>query len=116
MNLGNHRAHKPRWGPDSSTSEVTTIQLEFRELSRFVHQISCMQASRLPAHSASHFPNHRNSAASRASLMNCTCIPVERLTGNSKYDDAVTTVMEHVRGLPKKDGLVPIFINANSGR
>jgi mannosyl-oligosaccharide alpha-1,2-mannosidase len=34
VNIGTHNAHKPRWGPDSSTSEVTTIQLEFRELSR----------------------------------------------------------------------------------
>ena len=34
VNLLTGRAHAPRWGPDSSTSEVTTIQLEFRDLSR----------------------------------------------------------------------------------
>lgn len=34
VNLATRIAHSPRWGPDSSTSEVTTIQLEFRELSR----------------------------------------------------------------------------------
>jgi hypothetical protein len=34
VNIGTLHAHKPKWGPDSSTSEVTTIQLEFRELSR----------------------------------------------------------------------------------
>ena len=34
VNLKSGRAHAPGWGPDSSTSEVTTIQLEFRELSR----------------------------------------------------------------------------------
>jgi hypothetical protein len=28
------KAHAPKWSPDSSTSEVTTIQLEFRDLSR----------------------------------------------------------------------------------
>ena len=28
------RGHSPNWSPDSSTSEVTTIQLEFRDLSR----------------------------------------------------------------------------------
>lgn len=72
VNIGTHKAHKPKWGPDSSTSEVTTIQLEFRELSR--------------------------------------------VTGDPKYDQAVTKVMDHVRSLPKKDGLVPIFINANSGK
>jgi len=72
VNIGTHASHKPRWGSDSSTSEVTTIQLEFRELSR--------------------------------------------LTGDKKYAAAVDNVMEHFRHLPTTDGLVPIFINANSGR
>lgn len=34
VNLRDLTAHAPRWGPDSSTSEVTTIQLEFTDLSR----------------------------------------------------------------------------------
>ena len=34
VNLKTGKAHPPKWGPDSSTSEVTTIQLEFRDLSR----------------------------------------------------------------------------------
>lgn len=34
VNLQNMKAHAPKWSPDSSTSEVTTIQLEFRDLSR----------------------------------------------------------------------------------
>ena len=34
MNLATGRAHAPKWGPDSSTSEVSTIQMEFRDLSR----------------------------------------------------------------------------------
>lgn len=34
VNLGTKTAHSPKWGPDSSTSEVTSIQLEFRDLSR----------------------------------------------------------------------------------
>lgn len=34
INLLNMKAHAPKWSPDSSTSEVTTIQLEFRDLSR----------------------------------------------------------------------------------
>jgi mannosyl-oligosaccharide alpha-1,2-mannosidase len=72
VNLKTLHAHKPKWGSDSSTSEITTIQLEFRELSR--------------------------------------------LTGDPKYDEAVTKVMLHVKDLPKTDGLVPIFINANSGK
>ncbi|EDQ92703.1 uncharacterized protein MONBRDRAFT_13888, partial [Monosiga brevicollis MX1] len=72
VNLGTHHAHKPAWGPDSSTSEVTTIQLEFKALSHF--------------------------------------------TKDRKYFDRVTKVMDHVRQIKPADGLVPIFINANSGR
>lgn len=34
INLSTMKAHSPKWSPDSSTSEVTTIQLEFRDLSR----------------------------------------------------------------------------------
>lgn len=37
VNLLNMKAHAPKWSPDSSTSEVTTIQLEFRDLSRSSH-------------------------------------------------------------------------------
>ncbi|XP_014282102.1 endoplasmic reticulum mannosyl-oligosaccharide 1,2-alpha-mannosidase [Halyomorpha halys] len=37
VNLASHNAHSPGWGPDSSTSEVTTIQLEFRDLSRITN-------------------------------------------------------------------------------
>lgn len=34
VNLAQGQARAPKWGPDSSTSEVTTIQLEFRDLSK----------------------------------------------------------------------------------
>lgn len=72
VNLFSRKSHPPKWSPDSSTSEVTTIQLEFRDLSR--------------------------------------------ITGNNKYEDAVLKVSNLVHNLPKKDGLVPIFINANTGQ
>lgn len=32
VNLKTGQVHAPKWGPDSSVSEVTTIQLEFRDL------------------------------------------------------------------------------------
>ena len=38
------------------------------------------------------------------------------LLGNPKYEDAVSRVSELIHGLDKNDGLVPIFINANSGQ
>lgn len=72
VNLLTHFAHAPRWGPDSSVSEVTTIQLEFKDLSY--------------------------------------------ITGNSKYKEAVNEVMNHVHNLPKKAGLVPIYVNADNGQ
>ncbi len=34
INLYSLKAHAPRWGPDSSVSEVTTLQLEFKELTQ----------------------------------------------------------------------------------
>ena len=72
VNLRTRSGHAPKWSPDSSTSEVTTIQLEFRDLSR--------------------------------------------VTGNTKYEEAVSAVSQHVHRLPKTNGLVPIFINANNGQ
>jgi mannosyl-oligosaccharide alpha-1,2-mannosidase len=71
VNLATRKAHSPKWSPDSSTSEVTTIQLEFRDLSR--------------------------------------------CTGDPKFEDSAAKVSLHVHGLEKSEGLVPIFINANTG-
>ena len=72
VNLRTRRGHAPKWSPDSSTSEVTTIQLEFRDLSR--------------------------------------------ATGNPKYEEAVAKVSRQVHEQPKTSGLVPIYINANTGK
>ncbi|XP_050736530.1 endoplasmic reticulum mannosyl-oligosaccharide 1,2-alpha-mannosidase-like [Eriocheir sinensis] len=72
VNLYSRRASKPKWGPDSSTSEVTTIQLEFRDLSR--------------------------------------------VTGNPIFEEKASFVSEHIHKLPKTEGLVPIFINAQTGQ
>lgn len=72
INLFTTKAHAPKWSPDSSTSEVTTVQLEFKDLSRS--------------------------------------------SGISKYEEAVAKVAYHVHTLEKKDGLVPIFINAHTGQ
>lgn len=72
VNLKSSRGHAPKWSPDSSTSEVTTLQLEFRDLSR-----SCDE---------------------------------------HKFEDAAASISQKVHSLDKTEGLVPIFINANSGR
>jgi len=71
VNLASRLAHSPKWSPDSSTSEVTTLQLEFRDLSRCCHDYS--------------------------------------------YEDVAFQVSQHVHLLDKPDGLVPIFINPNTG-
>lgn len=71
VNLFSMQAHAPKWSPDSSTSEVTTIQLEFRDLSR--------------------------------------------VSNDPSFENAITRVSEKIHELPKTDGLVPIFINANTG-
>ncbi|XP_043913988.1 endoplasmic reticulum mannosyl-oligosaccharide 1,2-alpha-mannosidase isoform X2 [Protopterus annectens] len=73
VNIGRGVAHPPRWTSDSTVAEVTSIQLEFRELSR--------------------------------------------LTGDDKFKNAVDSVMKHVHELGgKHEGLVPMFINTNSGQ
>ncbi|XP_032396262.1 endoplasmic reticulum mannosyl-oligosaccharide 1,2-alpha-mannosidase isoform X1 [Etheostoma spectabile] len=73
VNIGKGIAHPPRWTSDSTLAEVTSIQLEFRELSR--------------------------------------------LTQDPQYQEAVNEVMRLVHKLPgKQDGLVPMFINTNSGQ
>lgn len=72
VNLATMKAHSPKWSPDSSTSEVTTIQLEFRDLTRS--------------------------------------------TGNPVYERVAHNVNIKVHELEKNEGLVPIFINANTGR
>ncbi|KAM3610328.1 uncharacterized protein V6R79_002319 [Siganus canaliculatus] len=73
VNIGKGTAHAPRWTSDSTVAEVTSIQLEFRELSR--------------------------------------------LTQDPQYQDAVAEVMTQVHKLDGKlDGLVPMFINTNSGQ
>ncbi|XP_013140032.1 PREDICTED: endoplasmic reticulum mannosyl-oligosaccharide 1,2-alpha-mannosidase isoform X2 [Papilio polytes] len=71
VNLATRTAHAPEWSHYSTTAEVTTVQLEFRELSR--------------------------------------------ATNNPAYEDAVAAVSEKIHQLPKKHGLVPIFINPNTG-
>uniref|UniRef100_A0A3Q1BVN6 alpha-1,2-Mannosidase n=1 Tax=Amphiprion ocellaris TaxID=80972 RepID=A0A3Q1BVN6_AMPOC len=73
VNIGKGTAHPPRWTSDSTVAEVTSIQLEFRELSR--------------------------------------------LTQEPQYQEVVNEVMKMVHTLPgKHDGLVPMFINTNSGQ
>ncbi|KAI7812705.1 mannosidase, alpha, class 1B, member 1b isoform X1 [Triplophysa rosa] len=73
VNIGKGTAHSPQWTSDSTVAEVTSVQLEFRELSR--------------------------------------------LTGDPKYKLAVMDVMNQVHKLDgKNDGLVPMFINTNSGQ
>lgn len=72
VNIETMKAHPPKWSPDSSTSEVTTLQLEFRDLSRS--------------------------------------------TNDPAFETAAAKVNVKVHELEKNEGLVPIFINANTGQ
>lgn len=38
VNIGKGTAHPPRWTSDSTVAEVTSIQLEFRELTRLTQE------------------------------------------------------------------------------
>lgn len=72
VNLGTGRAHSPSWAPDSTVSEVSSLQLEFRTLSR--------------------------------------------LTGDDQFEKKAFAVSELLHRLPKRSGLVPMFVNADNGR
>lgn len=72
VNLASGVAHAPVWAPDSSVSEVATLQLEFRTLSR--------------------------------------------ASGDPQFEKKAFAVSELLHQLPKKEGLVPMFINAETGR
>lgn len=72
VNIETMKAHPPKWSPDSSTSEVTTLQLEFRDLSRSTY--------------------------------------------NPIFETVANKVNVKVHELEKNEGLVPIFINANTGQ
>ena len=72
LHLRSSRGHAPKWSPDSSTSEATTIQLEFRDLSR--------------------------------------------CTNDKSFENAVSDISSKVHDMQKVQGLVPIFINPNTGK
>ena len=40
VNIGTGASHKPTWGSDSSTAEVTTVQLEFHRLTHIL--VTCI--------------------------------------------------------------------------
>ncbi|KAG0624964.1 hypothetical protein M758_2G017100 [Ceratodon purpureus] len=56
-----------------------------------------------------------------ASTAEATSVQLEfsylsHVTGDPKYEKAAMGVYEHFKGLPKTEGLVPIYINADSGQ
>ncbi|KAK2120769.1 hypothetical protein P7K49_002155 [Saguinus oedipus] len=86
VNIGTGVAHPPRWTSDSTVAEVTSIQLEFRELSRLTGTKK-FQLDGSPA-----------------------------VTLCLSQQEAVEKVTQHIHSLSgKKDGLVPMFINTHSG-
>lgn len=87
-------AHSPKWSPDSSTSEVTTIQLEFRDLSR---------SANIPIYEKVRFLGSSKLYKVEKYLILLYCLQVSHVV-NMK-----------VHALEKISGLVPIFINANTG-
>ena len=51
VNLHTHNAHQPSWGPHSSTSEISTIQLEFKDLSHVTgNDVYFKKATRVMEH------------------------------------------------------------------
>lgn len=94
VNLGTAVAHSPRWSPDSSTSEVTTIQLEFRDLTYLT----------------------KNKTYERVSNYSAKCGYAHSSNYVYSIHQAAERVNDLVHNLDKKSGLAPIQINANTGQ
>lgn len=95
VNIGKGTAHPPRWTTDSTVAEVTSIQLEFRELSRLTQD---------PQYQVQYFILFLFHLISCIYVFLCS-------------QDAVEEVTRQVHRLEgKRDGLVPMFINTNSGK
>ena len=94
INLGTKKAHPPKWNADSTTSEVTTIQLEFRDLSRSTGD---------PIFEVNLF------------IILQTLLVVHNICSLS-LQELSFKVSKFINKLPKTDGLVPIFINPNTGQ
>jgi mannosyl-oligosaccharide alpha-1,2-mannosidase len=45
VNIGTGASHKPKWGSDSSTAEVTTVQLEFHRLTHITGDVRFSRAA-----------------------------------------------------------------------
>lgn len=150
VNIGKGTAHPPRWTSDSTVAEVTSIQLEFRELSRLTdddrYQVSLGNTP--PAHTHTHpgtwsagvkqeQTRHIQGSCMCRGDVNLLCIMgVERFHLGGGFEKnrievrvcsdciplgllqaAVGEVMKQVHKLEgKQDGLVPMFINTNSGQ
>lgn len=102
VNIGRGTAHPPHWTSDSTVAEVTSIQLEFRELSRLTQQ-----------------PRFQVGTGISVLCPRQPSVPAWLLTVLVvlPFQAAVAEVMKRVHELDGKlDGLVPMFINTNSGR
>ncbi|KAK4287887.1 hypothetical protein Pmani_039056 [Petrolisthes manimaculis] len=123
VNLYSRRASKPRWGPDSSTSEVTTIQLEFRDLSRLTGKAIYEGWEGVGGFVGGLGGLGRegkrwgpDSSTSEVTTIQLEFRDLSRLTGKAIYEEKASFVSEHIHTLAKTDGLVPIFINAQTGQ
>ncbi|PRD25562.1 UNVERIFIED_CONTAM: Endoplasmic reticulum mannosyl-oligosaccharide 1,2-alpha-mannosidase [Trichonephila clavipes] len=98
VNLQTGHAHPPTWGQDSTVSEISTVQLEFRDVSHLTsdpkYEIKFVKLYWV------------------FSFFVKLLISIHFLF----FKNAAFKVSQHLHQLPKKDGLVPMFINAESGQ
>ncbi|EEC16590.1 man(9)-alpha-mannosidase, putative [Ixodes scapularis] len=70
VNLGTGRAHSPSWAPDSTVSEVSSLQLEFRTLSRLTGED---QFEYLALFSCYCTPREESTFLKKISPLSCGC-------------------------------------------
>lgn len=93
VDLRHKTAHGPGWNPDSSISETTTLQLEFRDLTREL----------------------RRNEFEVVFFTNLYLL-LFKLIQWFLVQDSAMNVSRHVHTLRKLQGLVPMYINPASGK
>lgn len=106
-------------GPDPEVYLHCARDLGDRLLSAFTYSKSPVPYSDVFLRERTAHPAGTSDGA--ASTAEATSVQLEfsylsHVTGDPKYEKAAMAVYEHFKGLPKTEGLVPIFIDADTGQ
>ncbi|PON44261.1 Glycoside hydrolase [Trema orientale] len=103
-------------GPKATIYLETAKNLADRLLSAFTSSPTSIPFSDVVLHDSSAHPAPGGlSSTSEVSTLQLEFNYLSTLSGDPKYSIAAMKVLEHLKGLPKEEGLVPIYINPHTG-